>query len=122
MKLWCAQPGDVRAFGAAWPLLRRALKDDTRGGVWRALRTGNSQLWLAADDRLRAACVTQSGEDLLHIHLAGGDACDWRALGNGIAAAATGRFKRMTIDGRPGWRRVLDGFAVRDDGVLERVL
>jgi hypothetical protein len=121
MILRCAPAGDVALFMRAMPLLQRALTDAPMCEVYEAYKAGTAQLWLAFDgENLRAACVTQSGEDL-HFWLCGGDGCDWRALGDGIAEAARGRFKRMTIDGRPGWRRLL-GFTRGDDGAWERRL
>lgn len=123
IRLACAPAGDPVWFTRALPLLLRALRDGDMTEVWAAFRAGTAQLWLALDGaELRAACVTQSDGDALHFWLCGGDGCDWRALGDGIADAARGRFARLTIDGRKGWARVLGGFQRRGDGVWERML
>ena len=121
--LRCAAAGNRGLFDLALPLLLRALVDATPDDVFAEYAAGRAQLWLAFDGgEVRAACVTQAAGFDLHFWLCGGDGCDWRALGNEIAAVAkAGGFKRMTIDGRPGWLRVL-GFVRASDGVGERML
>lgn len=122
MILRCARAGDVFAFNAALPLLRRALKDALPFEVFQQYQDGTAQLWLAFDgDDLKAACVTQTAGDSLHYWLCGGDGCDWRDLGNKIADAARGSFRRLTMEGRPGWTRLL-GFERGSDGMMERIL
>ena len=122
MILRCAPPGDAHWFARAWPWLEAACHDATAAEVFRQYAAGTAQLWIATEGRaLRAACVTQTAGDTLHMWLCGGDGCDWHALGDGIAEAARGSFRRLTIDGRPGWARVL-GFTRAADGLMERRL
>ena len=122
IRLRCAPAGDASWFARSWPLLELACHDATAAEVYAAYKAGTAQLWVATDGRhLRAACVTQTAGDGLHMWLCGGGGCDWRELGDGIADAARGRFRRLTIAGRPGWGRVL-GFTRAADGLMERRL
>lgn len=121
-RLACAPAGDNAAFDLAWPHLARVMRDATWADLRRDYEAGTAQLWLALDgDTARAACVTQSAGDALHFWLCAGAGCDWRAMCDAIADAARGRFKRLTIDGRRGWARLL-GFTPDAAGLLERAI
>ena len=130
LDLRCAPAGDWGWFDRAWPLLERAHAEAILSGrqyksfdeIVRLYEIGHAQLWIALNgDEVRAAMLTTSHGDTLHLWLCGGDGCDWRALGEGIVERARGYFRRVTIDGRRGWGRVLHGFVRCDEG-LERII
>ena len=124
MKLVCAEAGDWPTFVNASPLLVKALGPAPLCEVWQNYKRGHAQLWLAFDDeQMRAACVTVTSADTMEFWLCGGtgSVATWRDLGDRIAEAARGHFRRMIITGRPGWGRIL-GFTRNDDGDMERIL
>ena len=110
------------AVAAGWPCLlwHEALTwlqpAMTHGGetdeaeVTAQLDCGRAQLWLAIDGNVRAALVTTRHGDRLHLWLCGGNGCDWPGLLRQIMAfVADSGVTRWTLDGRPGWSRVLKG-------------
>lgn len=96
----------------------------TEDEVINELVLGRAQLW-AGD---RAAVVTRCiSPDVFHVWLAGGAMRDVLALiPGGVAWARPMGLKRMTINGRQGWTKVLAGlgFMPREgyDGVLEKTI
>jgi hypothetical protein len=124
-ELVCVDPAQVERI---WPrvahLIRRALE---RGGmgrfadVERDVLGANAYLWLALDeDAVLAAAVTQvtqqKGERLCTIVACGGrDWGRWGALIEGLEDYARAEnCARMEIAGRPGWRRRLPEYRLRN--------
>lgn len=114
-----------------WPVVSSLLKPALeRGGdssldeVMAEVDEGRAQLWIAhrAED-VRMALVTQAAGDALHLWLCGGrEMPSWLGFLDTLKAAAReGGFKRLTIDGRRGWGRVL-GWAKGPDGCWECAL
>lgn len=104
--------------------LRPALIDTTPTELIAALTSGQAQIWPGET----AAMVTtlQDGPQgrFLHVWLAGGDLAGVMALKPGVEAWARAMgCKFVTINGRPGWARLLrkDGF-VLVDGELRKPL
>lgn len=104
--------------------LRPALHDASEAELLAELESGRAQLWIGE----RCAIVTQQVMEIdgpcLHVWLAGGALNGVLELRAGIEAWARGAGCRsITIDGRPGWRRVLNAFGYRIAGhELKRML
>jgi hypothetical protein len=97
--------------------LRPALTDASVEELLAELSSSRAQLWLGE----RSAVVTELTGDredrCLHIWLAGGDLKEILRLRPGVEAWARGQGCRsVTIDGRPGWSRVLRRFGYRMSG------
>ncbi|MCX7587190.1 hypothetical protein [Phenylobacterium sp. 58.2.17] len=88
--------------------LRPALVDATVDELIAELASGRAQLWLAERSALVTELVGQGSDRCLHIWLAGGSLVDILGLRPGLEAWARGQgCSHITIDGRPGWIRVL---------------
>ncbi len=88
--------------------LRPALVDATVDELIAELASGRAQLWLAEHSALVTELVEQGSDRCLHIWLAGGSLADILGLRPGLEAWARGQgCSHITIDGRPGWIRVL---------------
>lgn len=99
------------------PAIERAGQTDL-AEVLADLQAGRAQLWVARDDAVRMAGVTARHGDCCHVWLLGGSA-DFRAIAETVKAAARDAgMTAMSIDGRPGWRRVFSDWTVNGD-VLE---
>ncbi len=78
------------------------------------IRNRDRQLWLAVDDKVRAACLTMVCGDRLNsvsvTHCAGIGMLDWFHMLDDIEkwARSIGA-KRFEIVARPGWERILKG-------------
>ncbi|WP_235999385.1 hypothetical protein [Bradyrhizobium uaiense] len=118
-----------------WPLARALIKSASeKTGLGDFERTerevlaGLQLLWLAHDgSKIEAAAVTQlvveAGRKLCVLVACGGDGRDrWLPLIEGIESYARDEgCAAMLIGGRPGWQRVLSGYAVKSV-VLEKGL
>lgn len=72
------------------------------------LRAGRAQLWAGEAAAMVTQCVTDAAGSCLHVWLAGGDLKEILRLRPGIEAWARAQgCRRITIDGRKGWARVL---------------
>lgn len=104
--------------------LRPALGEATEIELLTELRRGEARLWVGDD----AALVTQLAQEAdgacIHIWLAGGTLAGVLALRPGIEAWARGAGCRsITVEGRPGWRRVLRPYGYLPSGCeLKRTL
>lgn len=89
---------------------------DTWDDVERQLRANVAQLWIGD----RCAMVTQLFSDhTAHIWLAGGRLAGLLDLmPRCIETARYWGVQRITINGRRGWRRVLDRYGFRPSGAL----
>lgn len=88
------------------------------------LDSGGAQLWPGERAAMVTQSVTDAGGPCLHVWLAGGELAEILALKPGVEAWARAQgCLRVTIDGRPGWTRVLrrHGYA-RRGAELERRL
>ena len=111
----------VEAASRVKPLLVRALAHGGTHGfhdLQKDLGAGEAQLWLAWDgDGPRAAAVTTITNYPLYteclIWLCAGDGRDgWLHALEGIEIWAKGQgCATVAIQGRPGWKRVLDGYS-----------
>ena len=104
--------------------LRPALVDATVDELIDELASGRAQLWLAEHSALVTELVAQGSDRCLHIWLAGGSLTDILGLRPGLEAWARGQgCSHITIDGRPGWIRVLRRYGYRPAGrELKRTL
>lgn len=104
--------------------LRPALTDATEAELIDALMTGKAMIW-PGDTAAMVTSLEEGPEGrFLHVWLAGGDLDGVMALKPGVEAwgrAMGCRF--VSINGRPGWARLLrgDGFALID-GELRKPL
>jgi len=114
---------DAATWAAAAPFLQAALDhaDDgtTLAGVKSDIDDGLAQLWI--DAPLAGACVTRRCGDTLEVWLMGGTVAHLPLLDAIMDAARRDGCTRMTLDGRPGWQRLLPGWRVRTV-TLERML
>ncbi len=70
--------------------------------------SGRAQLWAGEAAAMVTQRVCEDGVRRLHVWLRGGDLAQLLAMRPGIEAWARGQgCKRITIDGRAGWSRVL---------------
>jgi hypothetical protein len=94
----------------------------TEDEVLNELILGRAQLWEGDEGAVVTCCFPP---DQFHVWLAGGSLSGvLTLLGGGIAWARPMGLRRMTLKGRPGWKRALQplGFTDQGDGVLERVI
>ncbi len=99
------------------------MKDTTEAEVLAEIWANRAQLWPGE----RSAMVTQLlslPEPTMHVWLAGGSLRDLLALRAGVEAWGRNHGAQfVTINGRPGWARVLSPFGfVRDGEELRKVL
>ena len=101
-----------------------ALQDDCPGGEAELLShiaSGRAQLWAGRGAALVTERVCDAGVHSLHVWLAGGELSEILALRPGIEAWARAQgCQFITIDGRPGWARVLRTHGYVGDGDLLR--
>lgn len=116
----------VRSVAEAWgrcvAWLEPAIEDGTEDEVLNELILGRAQLWEGDSGAVVTRCFPP---DHFHIWLAGGDLGGVMALlAGGIAWARPMGLKRLTVNARKGWTRVLrdHGFTMSDGGYLERVI
>jgi len=114
---------DAVTWEQAAPFLQAALDhaDDgmTLAGVRSDINVGCAQLWI--DAPLTGACVTRRCGDTLEIWLMGGDLAHLPLLDTIMDAARRDGCTRMTLNGRPGWQRLLPDWRVHTV-TLERTL
>lgn len=97
--------------------LRPALGDATVEELIAELGSGAAQLWLGETAALVTQLVGDGADRSVHIWLAGGGLQGVLSLRPGLEAWARGQgCQSITIDGRPGWRRVLRPFGYRMAG------
>lgn len=104
--------------------LRPALIDTTETELINALTSGQAQIWPGETAAMVTQVLEGAGSRWLHVWLAGGDLAGVMALKPGVEAWARAMgCKFVTINGRPGWARLLrkDGF-VLVDGELRKPL
>lgn len=99
----------------AW--LTPALNDATLDEVIAELVAGRAQLWPGETAAMVTQCLDGPEGRVLHVWLAGGDLAGVMALKPGVEAwgRAMG-CRKVTINGRAGWARILrsDGFRMVD--------
>lgn len=104
--------------------LRPALQDATEEELLSEIAAGRAQLWPGETAAMVTQCLESREGRFLHVWLAGGDLTGVMALKPGVEAwgRAMG-CSAVTINGRPGWARLLreDGFALVD-GELRKAL
>lgn len=87
------------------------------------IQTGNRQLWLAWDGKVKAVCLTAIAKDRLKTclvtHCAGEDFRTWAHMIQGIEnwARAEG-CKRIEAKTRPGWERPLKRYGLEKSHVI----
>jgi hypothetical protein len=88
------------------------------------LATGRAQLWAGERAAIVTQCVEEASGLCLHVWLAGGGLAEILKLKPGIEAWARGQgCRRVTLDGRKGWTRVLRSLGYALNGTeLERRL
>lgn len=104
------------------PALRREGGDED--DLIADLNAGRAQLWAGERSAMVTQCVGEARGLCLHVWLAGGDLAEILEMKPGIEAWAHAQgCTYVTIDGRPGWVRVLrrHGYALRG-AELERRL
>lgn len=88
------------------------------------LALGRAQLWAGEAAALVTQCVDEAGGRSLHVWLAGGSLSEILKLRPGIEAWGRAHAcVRVTLCGRPGWRRVLAplGFEPMGDELMRRL-
>lgn len=107
----------------AWLLKALEFEGDPEVELVAKLQAGHAQLWLGE----RCAMVTEVHQESegrsLHVWLAGGDLDEIVSLTPGIAA--WGRMMgcvEATIEGRPGWARVLKPYGFAGETILRKAL
>ena len=82
-----------------------------------ALRTGRARLWIGEGAVLATELAAEPDGPCLHVWLAAGRLSAVLALRPGLEAWARGAgCRRITLDGRKGWARVLAPFGYRRAG------
>ena len=104
--------------------LRPSLTDASEDELLADLEAGRARLWLGDGCALVTQYVQEPEGACLHIWLAGGALAGVLALRPGVEAWAKGAgCQSITIEGRPGWRRVLRPYGYRPAGrELKRIL
>ena len=118
-----ARPLILSRLVSVRPFLEPALDPDELF-TWADIETrhddGSVQVWVGDD----CAMLTEAEGETLHIWLGGGSLKGLLRLRPWAEdQARSWGFERVTIDGRPGWVRLLErhGYAMRD-GLLEKML
>ncbi len=114
----------VWARSRAWilPALRPSCASEAE--LVADLASGRAQLWVGERSAMVTQCVAETRGLCLHVWLAGGDLRNILELKPGVEAWARARgCTHVTIDGRPGWARVLRqyGYALRGDELERRL-
>ena len=92
--------------------LRPALEEVTEAELLADIQAGKAQLWPGETAAMVTQCVADGEGRSLHVWLAGGDLPGVLALKPGVEAWARAQgCEFVSIEGRPGWARLL-----RDDG------
>ncbi|MBC7168426.1 hypothetical protein [Phenylobacterium sp.] len=91
-----------------WLLPALAPGDGGEVELLRELAAGRAQLWIGDQAAVVTQCVATAEGRSLHIWLAGGRLAGVLALREGVEAWARGQgCGAVTLEGRPGWARVL---------------
>ncbi len=108
----------------AWLIPALAPEDASEQELVAEVAAGRVRLWRGDACALATELVGEPDGLCLHIWLAGGDLQEILALRPGLEAHARGEGCRfVTINGRPGWSRVLRDFGYAlTGGELKRVL
>lgn len=104
--------------------LRPALEETSEAELLDEIAAGRAQLWPGETAVIVTQCVAETGGRALHVWLAGGDLAGVMALKPGVEAWGRAQgCHYVTIDGRPGWSRVLRRLGyVQHEAGLKRML
>jgi hypothetical protein len=111
-----------RCRGWILPALRPECASE--GELIADLASGRAQLWPGERSAMVTQCVAEARGPCLHVWLAGGELKEILEMKPGVEAWGRAQgCTHVTIDGRPGWARVLrrHGYALRG-AELERRL
>lgn len=104
--------------------LRPALGDTSEAELLEEIVAGRAQLWPGETAVMVTQCVIEADGRALHVWLAGGELAGVMALKPGVEAWGRAQgCNYVTIDGRPGWARLLRrlGYVPHEAG-LKRML
>ncbi|MDP3854394.1 hypothetical protein [Phenylobacterium sp.] len=115
---------DLWMLCRGWLLPALLPEDGGEAELVAEIAAGRVRLWVGEACALATELASEGDGTCLHIWLGGGDLQGILALRPGLEAYARGLGCRsVTIDGRPGWSRVLRGHGyVRAGGELRRTL